>query len=72
MQHDRAPLTTIRGEYHGPIVVAFGRYGSVASSTLHLSFDWVHWTRLEAPVLGLLGLSCYSLDLIGLNFLLFS
>ena len=37
-----------------------------------LSFIWVRWTRLGSPVLGLLGLSCYSLDLVSLNFLLFS
>jgi len=37
-----------------------------------LTFVWVRCTRLGSPVLGLLGLSCYSLDLVGLNFLLFS
>ena len=33
---------------------------------------WVRWTRLGSLVLDLLGLSWYSLDLVGLNFLLFS
>ena len=35
------------------------------------NFVWVHLTRLGSPVLGLLGLSCYSLDLVGLNLLAF-
>ena len=45
----------------------------VVSSLLeHCVFSFVWVTHLRSPVLGLLGLSCYFLDLVDLNFLLFS
>ena len=70
-QHDRALVTTVRGEYHGPTMVASGPVvPSLLERCVLCSFwfrgsmdhlTWAYWASFATP-----------LDLVDINFLLFS
>ena len=54
--HGHASLTTVRGKYHGPTVVASGRYGSVGSSTLRFELRLGSLDSPWIPCIGPIGL----------------
>jgi len=50
-QHDRVPLTMVRGQYHEPTVVASGRCVPLLLERCDLSFIWVcPWIICSGPI----------------------